>query len=123
VPSAVVDIGLMAGATLIIHDVTTIQTNAATTLAGTEYTLETVCLSWDSKATAFVEPTFSATTAAVTVVATGIGLGTGSGNEGSGKKGSSGVRLQDDNPFARTSGLVWATGMVLGCTMLIFAAL
>jgi hypothetical protein len=123
VPSAVVDIGLTAGATLIIPDVTTLQTDAATTLAGTEYTLETVCLSWDSKATAFVEPTFSTTAAATTVAATGIGPGSGSGNGNGGEKESSGIQLQDDNPFARTSGLAWATGMVLGFTMLVFAAL
>jgi hypothetical protein len=115
VPSAVVDIGLTAGATLIIPDVTTVQTDAATTLAGTEYTRETVCLSWDSTATAFVEPTFSTTTAATSVAATGIGNG--------GKKESFGIRLQDGNPLARTSGWAWATGMALGCTLLIFAVL
>ena len=101
---------------------TTLQTDVATTLAATEYTLETVCLSWDSKATAFVEPTFSTTTTATTVAATGIGPGSISGN-GNGGKESSGIRWQDDNPFARASGLAWATGMVLGCTMLVFATL
>jgi hypothetical protein len=115
-PSVVVDIGLEAGATLIVHDVTTITTEASTTLAGTEYPLETVCLSWDSQATAFVKPTFSTTTATAA-------SGTGSGNGATGKKSSYGTRVGDENPFARTFGLVWATGMVLGCTIFAFASL
>jgi hypothetical protein len=123
VPSAVVDIGLGASAALIIPDVTTITIEASTTLAGTEYALETVCLSWDNKATAFVKPSFSTTTTTAAAAATGTGSGTGSGSGGSGNKESFGTGLRDENPFVRTAGSVWATGMVLGYTLLVFTVL
>jgi hypothetical protein len=110
--------GLEAGASLDVAHVKTASVARSTTLAGTGFPMETVCLSWDEKATKFVEPTFSTTSTTAAASETG---GQKSAETG-GQQGSSGTRLWDENPFAQTTGIVWATGMVLLCVALSFAA-
>jgi hypothetical protein len=80
------------------------------TLAGTSFALETACLSWDSEATAFVEPTFTPTssnTAAAPTV-------TGSGSSGSGGQKNFGTQLREHNPFANKTGTTYAMALILG---------
>jgi len=114
-----VNFGLEAGASADLLHVQTVSYARSATLVGTEFPLETACLSWDENATKFVEPTFSTTSTTAAASETGGQKAA----ETSGQKGSSGSHLWDENPFAQTTGIVWATGMVLGCVALPFAAL
>jgi hypothetical protein len=105
VPSVNISFDLEAGAELdIAHlSLNTQSVAASATLAGTVFPLQTACLSWDEKATKFVEPAFTttSTTAAAAAGATGTGL-------------------RDRNPFAQTAGVIWAMFMALGCIVFSF---
>jgi hypothetical protein len=115
VPSATLDIGLYASATLAVPTilethVPEVNFGTSVTLAGTSFALETACLSWDSEATAFVEPTFTPTssnTAAAPTV-------TGSGSSGSGGQKNFGTQLREQNPFANKTGTTYAMALILG---------
>lgn len=119
--------GLEAGAKL---DIARLALNpqsltTSTTFAGTEFPLQTACLSWDEEATKFVEPAFTTTSTTVAAAATGTGSqpdGQKTGTTG-GQNGNFGTGLRDRNPFAQMTGIVWAIGMILGCIVFSFAAL
>jgi hypothetical protein len=81
--------GLEAGASPDVAPVKTASVVRSTALAGTEFPLETACLSWDEKAKKFVEPTFSTTSTTAAASKTG----TQKAAETSGQKGRSGTRL------------------------------
>ena len=115
VPSAKIGAGLNADANLKIPPelatrISAVALNTATTLIETDFPLETACLSWDSKATMFVKPTFSVTTTDAAAGPTDTGSATES--DASGKK-NLGVRLYDCNPFAQTASAFWAAAVVI----------
>jgi len=76
VPKAGIDVGLEIGATLAAPGIS-IAKATSTTLVGTDFSLPTACMSWDSDKTAFVSPTVSSTTtttgSSTTATATGDG--------------------------------------------------
>jgi hypothetical protein len=120
-----ISFGLEAGAELdVAHlNLNTQSVVASTTLAGTVFPLQTACLSWDEKATKFVEPAFTTTSATVAAAgATGTGSQSGGQKAGTtgGQSGNFGTGLRDRNPFAQTTGVIWAMFMALGCIVFSF---
>jgi len=105
VPSANISIGLQAGADLrvpavLASHVSAVSMDASTALIGTGFALETACLSWDRKATKFVEPTFTPTTT------TGTSQPTATASETGGKK-NLGTHIRGENPLQWGTGRFW----------------
>jgi hypothetical protein len=115
VPSATLDIGLYASATLAVPailetHVPEVNFGTSMALVGTSFALETACLSWDSNATAFVEPTFTPTTSNTAAAPTG----SESGSSGSGGQKNFGTQLREQSPFAKNTGIIYAMALILG---------
>ena len=112
VPKIEIGMGVQAGVELNVANVGIHETiGTQTTLAGTEFTLPTTCLSWDGEKSAFVTPAI--TTAAA---AEGTGAEAGPGVTGNAipenKKTNIGGRGRD-NPLSDANPIWWCGGMLL----------
>jgi hypothetical protein len=102
VPQIDIDIGLLADASLNIHELDVQKTiSTQDVLAGTTFALPTVCLMWDPEKSQLTTPTLSTTTTAGPT-ATG----------GGGRSSNSGVRSVN-NPVPQLGALWWSLGALL----------
>lgn len=109
VPIAGLDVGLEVQAQLNVDEVDiheSIGTQA--TLAGTQWTLSTVCLSWDSEKTAFASPTVTSTTS----TSTGSAGPIATGKSEKGKSSGAGAKGRD-NPISGGNTVWWSAVLLL----------
>jgi hypothetical protein len=104
VPEVGVGVGLQIGAHLNVVEANVHESiGTSTTLAGTQWTMPTACLSYDVNRKAFTSPTVSSTAAAAA---------TGESGTLGGKKSSAGERGRQ-NPISGGNGVWWSAGMFL----------